>query len=1330
MAMVGLLVCALLAPLNARADTMTIAPSDDAYVRSQAPTTNFGAADFLDSQGGTDSYTCNSDHRPLPGEAYTYLKFDLSKVPADAVLASAKLVLTSRTGYFFGGDPDQHLRFVGDDNWSESKITFRDSPGLVDDDDIDRQSTFYEGPICDDPKDSQTQTFTGSLVNRVNSERDGDGMLSLQVWNPNCGDCSEDTGLGDWMRYFSKEADSSSVRPKLVLTFSELQAPALYDAVPDEAAGKTTVVGRATGPANTPLTLRFYYASFCNEDGTLPSDPNQLGNITVTTNEDGEAYYAQELAAVPDGTSFVAVRAETDGGDVSPLSRCVAAPDNDVWPRARELHLLRGREGATLTARAQQSLDVDGQARWYAFDVAPDSKVTFDLTNLPANYDMFVFSDIASAFASLTASSTDDLLTLSAEMDGANNSPSAFAPSAFAPSAFAPSAFAPSAFAPSAFAPGAFSPSAFAPSAFAPSAFAPSAFAPSAFAPSAFAPSAFAPEAYGTAQIISLIGGSTQEGDAPESITMNSWGTTRMYVRVNGRNNASAAGQPYDLRITADPSICNGIVPIGSAPAAAPGPSLKTDHRTHPARLEGSAADKSAMLAKLQTLAARPEVAGTIVDLGQNARVAALNAQADAHAACPSAKNLVASAIKDVVDSYRKNNPGLKYVVPVGSDNAVPFFRYPDTSGLGPESDYVPPVLDSSASQASLRRNYVLSQDAYGSQTKITLRQSSVPVPDLAVGRLGETASAVSTMLDAYLGLSGGVAPQPKTSLVTGYDFLADAAHAVQDDLSAGLGSGQGVRKDTLITDSGVPNTDVGDPPTHAWDANRLRSQLLGSRHDIMYLAGHFSANNTLAADYQTTVNSTELPASSVNLTNTLVFSAGCHSGYDIVNQDAIGGVTEPLDWTEAFAQKGATLLAGTGYQYGDTDFLEYSERLYAGFAHQLRVGSGPVPVGSALVKAKQDYLAGTPVMRGIHQKAFLEATLYGLPMFSIDLPAGRIAAPSTTSIVDNLGGYRGGPGGVLNLGFANVSLSTPTTPQSKTLTNLGGGTTTASWLTGPGGAVQTNPGEPALPVIRNDVSVPGRVLRGVGFRGATFDTPEPSGVTPLTGAATTEQQAVHTPFAPSVFYPMRLWAVNYYGALAGAGGATTLSVTPAQYIADAPGSSTSTLRRYTGMDLKLFYSNETATYPTGAGHPPNVPALAGPPQIGRIDDSVVGSDVNFATRIVGDPSAGIQEVWVTYFGVHPGQWESLDLHQPAPTTDSTLWTGTLTLPAGVHPSDVHYIVQSVNGVGLTALDDNFGAYYTPSNGTGAPPQTTSLSLVSPPVTGVYHDDATVTADL
>ena len=40
-----------------------------------------------------------------------------------------------------------------------------------------------------------------------------------------------------------------------------------------------------------------------------------------------------------------------------------------------------------------------------------------------------------------------------------------------------------------------------------------------------------------------------------------------------------------------------------------------------------------------------------------------------------------------------------------------------------------------------------------------------------------------------------------------------------------------------------------------------------------------------------------QLASSNVNLENSIVFSAGCHSGYNIVSNDAVPGVTQTLDW-------------------------------------------------------------------------------------------------------------------------------------------------------------------------------------------------------------------------------------------------------------------------------------------------------------------------------------------------------------------------------------------------------------------------------------------------
>ena len=121
-------------------------------------------------------------------------------------------------------------------------------------------------------------------------------------------------------------------------------------------------------------------------------------------------------------------------------------------------------------------------------------------------------------------------------------------------------------------------------------------------------------------------------------------------------------------------------------------------------------------------------------------------ADAVANRGCPFAQNLVAEEIKSIVDSYRATaGPGatetLRYVTILGDDTVVPFFRYPDQSLLGQESGYFPPAKSDSISEASLRRDYVLSQDAYGAGTTIDIRTTAFPIPDLAVGRLVETPS-------------------------------------------------------------------------------------------------------------------------------------------------------------------------------------------------------------------------------------------------------------------------------------------------------------------------------------------------------------------------------------------------------------------------------------------------------------------------------------------------------------------------------------------------------------------------------------------------------------
>jgi predicted outer membrane repeat protein len=1016
--------------------------------------------------------------------------------------------------------------------------------------------------------------------------------------------------------------------------------------------------------------------------------------------------------------------------------------ENVSWERAFQLNMQD--QGDAYWAEVNNHLISElGQSRWYKFQVQPGGRVVVKLSDLPANYDLTLYKDIQSTFDTLIdPQNLDDLAKLTAEFAPDAYAPDAYAPDAYAPDAYAPDAYAPDAYAPDAYAPDAYAPDAYAPDAYAPDAYAPDAYAPDAYAPDAYAPDAYAPDAYApdayapdkaytSAQTRSLVGVSAADGTAGELIAVNTWDNTGdFYIRVKGRNGAFNPSVPFYLDVTQLKGGClnlnmnspgHTILPVANG--------YQTIILTDFSRMNLTMPEASTLQSRLDSLATKSEVNGVVVDVGIDAKVIHFNAEADKpeNQQCPFAKNMVARSIKEIITSYRVAGNPLEYVVLIGNDHVIPFPRIPDRAQLANEKNFEPPVKHNTTSYASLNLGYVLSQDFYGSTIDLSLSNTILPLPHLAVGRLVEGYSDIIRMLDAYEVSVDGII-EPTTALVTGYDFLEDAANAIKVELDAGIGG----MSDALIADRNISPLDPA-----AWTAEDLRAELLGNRHDVIFLAGHFSANTALAADYQTQLLSSEVPGSAVNLENSLIFSAGCHAGYNIVNQHGIPNLTLEPDWAQAFAQKGATLIAGTGYQYGDTDFLEYSERLYLYLSKELRAGSGPVPIGKALVRAKQDYLATTPELRGIHEKALLEATLFGLPMLSVDMPSGRgtVPIPPPPQIVSSTTAFATNPGAWLGLEYADVQITPNLTPHTVTLQSVDAAYNSilvASYWSGKDGVV-TRPGEPALPLEVYDASVDNMVLRGIGLQAGCFV--DLQGTIPLNGAATTEVRGVHPPFWSDVFFPIRTWNANYFDVLSNpTSGLTRMVVTPAQFKSDGLDSYTGTMRNFNDMNFRLYYSSETGDY-NG-----NVPALAAPPAIAKVVATEETGVVKFQVSVVGDPSAGIQEVWVTHTpGTPSGDdpacggnfWQKLPLIQNM--EDSTLWEweGALNLPTGTSLADVRYMVQAVNGVGLVSLNSNLGNYFTIGIDPGNPPATgtpTTLNFISPTDTeGAYSTLATFT---
>ena len=518
---------------------------------------------------------------------------------------------------------------------------------------------------------------------------------------------------------------------------------------------------------------------------TSPSNGFDYGGVATITVQAGHTYGFRLSGSNLDINNFLR---GTFTLSTKPYLDSKIGTDNRQWDGATTLPAGGSADG-TLTE--------PGETRWYKIPVVPGQQVTVDLGNLPADYDVALYGDIGAAFDQLN-SGTDlsQLAAASAQAAPGSGTQVPDYPTAATdiPTSNVTPKFAPHIYAPHIYAPHIYAPSIYAPRIYAPHIYAPHIYAPEAYDPSLTADPAFS-EAFSAAQDQTLLAVSANTGTQDEIVSGSSGNTSGfIYVRVQGHTDLTPAGDFHVSDTVTDTAgtQCQGLqdesgVPLALVPPTDPGdpnapnapdpsaPSTVIVTDTNRLGLSPFTPEYDTYLNSLDGLAAATN--GTRIDVAQSPRVQALWDQVAAHPTCPFAVNLVAGAVKQLTDSFR--NSASKYVVLAGGDDVIPFFRYPDVSGLGQESQFSPPVLDGTPPGASLKTDQVQSQDAYGSDTTVTISGVTLPVPDLAVGRLVKTPDEIESTVSHYLGLDNGTLPTPHSSLVTGYDFLADAADAV-----------------------------------------------------------------------------------------------------------------------------------------------------------------------------------------------------------------------------------------------------------------------------------------------------------------------------------------------------------------------------------------------------------------------------------------------------------------------------------------------------------------------------------------------------------------------
>ena len=150
----------------------------------------------------------------------------------------------------------------------------------------------------------------------------------------------------------------------------------------------------------------------------------------------------------------------------------------------------------------------------------------------------------------------------------------------------------------------------------------------------------------------------------------------------------------------------------------------------------------------------------------------------------PKKANKVAKQIKRRIDEKQKEYTSVKYIVILGDDRIVPYYRIPDNTDkpFGPnswytEDDYTKLNTDSTVGSA-LHNNMFLTDNIYAADKAIEWQTAEVNIPELfipsmPVSRLVENPEEISATIDAYYRKEY---VRPDMIFVTAHDFMWDSA--------------------------------------------------------------------------------------------------------------------------------------------------------------------------------------------------------------------------------------------------------------------------------------------------------------------------------------------------------------------------------------------------------------------------------------------------------------------------------------------------------------------------------------------------------------------------
>ena len=226
----------------------------------------------------TTNYGADQELRVDRSYDETFLRFDLSAIPAGATIEVVRLEMTAYHGFAWGSDGNVYTSLVTDDTWEEMEITWNTKPSS----DATALGYWWLWYDYTDYTVRIGELMNEDLLEAVRTEQSGDAMISFRLHSP-----------GYRTNYRSREYADEMARPKLEIAYKdcsgEIGGEAFVDSCDECVGGETGLEACVPEPEPEP------------EEPEEPSTPTVDPTPPTALNQQGSCGGADVTVSCPEG---------------------------------------------------------------------------------------------------------------------------------------------------------------------------------------------------------------------------------------------------------------------------------------------------------------------------------------------------------------------------------------------------------------------------------------------------------------------------------------------------------------------------------------------------------------------------------------------------------------------------------------------------------------------------------------------------------------------------------------------------------------------------------------------------------------------------------------------------------------------------------------------------------------------------------------------------------------------------------------------------------------------------------------------------------------------